>query len=184
MKIKLSQDEVSQTFNLKKLLGYDPSEDQKELFYALAVDKMVQRTVEGKDINGKKMGSYAPYSPDYAKLKGVSRSSVDMVLNGDMLDSFEDSNEGKGILKISIKDGVETEKAYNHNVGDTLPKRPWFGFKSEKDIKDILIEVDDLKDDTEKESGSRVKSAFGDLAELRAAINKLTLEVDNGEGDS
>jgi hypothetical protein len=62
-KPKYSLKEVSQKFNLKKLLGYEPSEKQKELFYELAVDKMVDRTTSGIDIDGKK---FKPYTKEYA----------------------------------------------------------------------------------------------------------------------
>jgi len=37
----------------------------------------------------------------------------------------------KNLVKIKIGEGVDTLKAYNHNVGDTLPKRTFFGVKEE-----------------------------------------------------
>ena len=146
-KPKYSKSEVSQEFNLKELLGYSPTNDQKELFYDLVVEKMVERTTSGKDIDNRK---FTQYSPEYAKMKGVSRKSVDLVLNGDMLSSFEESSTSNpDIVKIMVKDskdGVETLKSYNHNTGDTVPARTYFGINGEKDIDSVISEVDSIRE--------------------------------------
>jgi len=168
---KYSKSEVSQTFNLKQILGYEPTERQKEAFYELAVNKMVDRTTNGKDINNRK---FTEYSESYAKQKGVTRNSVDLVLNGDMLSSFEKSLQRKNLIKIKIAEGKETLKAYNHNVGDTLPQRQFFGFKDEKQIKEVIQQVDSLK-----ESG---RESPLNLAELRAAV-AATIDIEFGGFD-
>ena len=165
---KYSKKEVSQTFNLKKLLGYEPSERQKEAFFELAVNKMVDRTTSGKDIDNRK---FTKYSKEYAEKKGVSRTSVDLVLDGNMLSSFEQSKQQKNLIKIKMQEGKETLKAFNHNVGDTLPQRQFFGFKDEKQIKDVLKQVDSIKE-TGRESALN-------LAELRAAV-AATIDIEFG----
>jgi len=169
---KYSKKEVSQKFNLKKLLGYSPSERQKELFFELAVNKMVQRTASGQDIDGKK---FTQYTKDYAAKKGVSRSSVDLILDGDMLNSNIKESKQKNIVKIKVEDGVETLKSYNHNVGDTLPTRTYFGFKSEKDLSDVLNEVDTAKESTSRQ----VIEGISNLAELRAAVLSIDSEFES-----
>jgi hypothetical protein len=168
-KPKYSKSEVSQTFNLKKILGYSPSERQKEMFFNLAVDKMVQRTAQGTDINGK---SFKPYSKEYAAEKGVSRGSVDLIREGDMLDSNIKESKQKNILKIKVEEGRETLKSFNHNTGDTLPKRNYFGFKDEKQLADVINQVDSIKD--EKKS---LLDSISDLAGLRQLISE-TIDVD------
>ena len=45
-----------------------------------------------------------------------------------------------------VKDGVETLKSYNHNTGDTLPVRTYFGIKGEKDIDSVISEVDSIRE--------------------------------------
>jgi hypothetical protein len=169
---KYSKKEVSQRFNLKELLGYEPSEDQKKLFYELAVDAMAQRTLNGSDIDGK---SFKPYSPEYAKSKGVSVNSVDLVLTGEMLSSFEESQSQKNIVKVKIQEGENTLKAYNHNVGDTLPKRQFFGLK---DVGQIVKKVDSLKEDTKQERKQKI-----DLAALRSALNDIRIETEGFNGE-
>lgn len=175
---KYSKREVSQKFNLKQLLGYEPSERQKDLFFELAVNKMVQRTAQGNDINGKK---FTQYSKEYAQTKGVSRSAVDLILKGDMLDSNKKETKQKNMLKIKVKEGVETLKSYNHNVGDKLPTRTYFGFKNEKDLSDVIDEVDSRKTAETSSPGVLLR----DLALLRQTINE-TVDVnftgfDDGE---
>jgi len=171
---KYSKREVSQKFNLKTLLGYEPSEKQKKLFYDLAVAKMANRTMDGNDINGRK---FKQYSESYADAKGVSRDSVDLVLKGDMLSSFELSLERKNLVKIKIEEGKETLKAFNSNVGDTLPKRTFFGFKSKKDLDDVISEVDSFKE-------RRVEEEKIDLATLREALKLITVKAEGFDGES
>lgn len=177
---KYSKREVSQKFNLKKLLGYEPSERQKEIFFQLTVDKMVQRTAEGKDINGSK---FTQYSKDYAAKKGVSRSSVDLILEGDMLNSNIKESKQKNILKIKVKEGVETLKSFNHNTGDTLPTRTYFGFKDEKDLVDVLSSVDELKPSADNRP-SLTSQAFN-LATLRSAVDEtINIDFQGFDGES
>jgi hypothetical protein len=169
---KLTLKEVSQTFNLKELLGYEPSDRQRRLFYDLAVDKIVERTSSGKDVNG---GKFEKYSKAYAEKKGVSRGSVDLILEGTMLSSFEESQgRQKGLVKIKMEEGVETKKAYNHCTGDTLPKRDFFGITKESELKQILREVDGAA-----EAGAKAEKKI-DLAALRRAVAAITLDT-NGD---
>jgi len=174
---KYTKAEVSQKFNLKKILGYDPTEEQKQLFYELVVDRIVTRTTDGKDIEGKK---FTKYSEQYAEKKGVSRDSVDLVLNGDMLNSFEESVERKNIIKVAVGEGVETLKSFNHNVGDTLPKRTYFGVIKDSELNSIKREVDSLKTTRQEQPQGQALT----LADIRAALNELdiTFEGFNGEG--
>ena len=179
-KPKYSKDEISQRFNLKELLGYEPSEEQKKAFYELAVDKMVQRTADGKDISGKK---FTQYSEEYANFKGVSRSSVDLILSGDMLSSFEESQAQKNIVKIKIAED-QTLKAYNHNVGDTLPKRTFFGLLDESSVSRILKQVDSLESRRQSGDTKATKEKSFNLADLRDAINVISADFGGFDGDS
>lgn len=154
-----------------------PSEDQKKLFYELAVDNIVKRTTSGKDIDGSK---FTKYSKEYAKKKGVPRSSVDLVLEGDMLRSFEDSDSTGNIVKISMEEGDQTLKAYNHNVGDTLPARTFFGIKKESEMNRIVRQVKAaaITSDETEESGPSQRTAMT-IAELRRAISAtITTETE------
>jgi hypothetical protein len=170
-KPKYSKDEVSQTFNLKELLGYKPSGIQKELFAELVIDKIVDRTISGKDIDGKK---FQKYSKEYAKFKGVSRDSVDMIFDGDMLNSIEYEAVSTNQVKVKVGEGVDTLKAFNHNISDTLPTRTFFGFKDEKQIKDIIEQVDLVREieKEERQDNPRISAA-----DLRQAVFE-TIDID------
>lgn len=181
---KLTKNEIKQRFNLKKLLGYSPSQQQKELFYELAVDKMVQRTASGKDINNE---NFKPYTKEYAAKKGVSRNSVDLILTGDMLNSIEKDAPGD-FVDIQIASN-ETGKAhgnitgsYGKPSGSKAKARDFFGFKNEEDLQDILTNVDAAKD-REPATGSSLTSQAIDLVALRQAVREVEVEF-SGFGNS
>lgn len=174
MKRTISQKKISQVFNLDDLLGYKPNERQKRLFYELAKDKMVQRTSEGLDIDNK---PFPIYTSNYADQKGVTRSSVDLIDTGKMLDSFKEEI-GSSVVRIELESD-QTDKAYGHitsfrghpTIKDRGKKRDFFGFKSESDIQDILGEVDVLRTEQEIEE----RNTF-DLADLRNFTQMLALD--------
>jgi hypothetical protein len=172
---KHSKQEVSQRFNLKELLGYEPTERQKKMFYELAVNKMVQRTADGDDIDGI---PFTPYSEKYAKRKGVTIEAVDLILTGKMLSSFEDSQAQKNVVKVKISEGKETLKAYNHCYGDTLPQRNFFGIVNEDDVNSIVKEVDSVKDEPAAKKG-RIN-----LSDLRDAVRVISADFGDFNGQN
>ena len=120
---RLSLTEVSQTINLSEILGREPTERESQAFIEEAINLIIERTQSGVDRNGK---AFTKYSEEYADLKGVSRGDVDMTFKGDMLSAIDGMSDN-GEIVLFINDENETLKAYNHNVGDTLPKRTFFG---------------------------------------------------------
>lgn len=123
--IVVSLSEMNQEINLEKYLGREPTETEKQRFADLAIDTITTRTLDGKTING---GKFAKYSKAYADKKGVTQDSVDLFLDGDMLGSIRRRVEGEkqNTLMIALQED-QVPKGYNHNVGDTVKKRPWFG---------------------------------------------------------
>ena len=59
---------------------------------------------------------------EYAEREKGGRTLPNLELEGDMLRSLEFKPTDKGI-EIGIFDSSQTPKAFNHNTGDTLPKR-------------------------------------------------------------
>ncbi len=176
-----SQAKVSQKYNLKEILGYKPSSRQKELFYNLAVDRIVQRTANGRDIDNR---NFTPYSEEYAEKKGVSRNSVDLILTGDMLNAFEENQRQPNMVEIKIEGGIDAKKAYNHDKGDTLPKREFFGFKKESDIMDIVMAVDAIKEQKEQPASQNIAEQTQNLVSLRAAITQnITIDTEGFNSD-
>lgn len=131
--ISLSNRIMSQEIDLTKLLGRQPKPVELAAFEEEAIETIIKRTQSGKDRQGK---GFVPYSPEYADEKGSS--DVDLTLMGDML---------LGVKSRRTMDGVEiylesdqVPKGYNHQVGDTLPKREWFGL-NEKEAREIARRV-------------------------------------------
>lgn len=173
---KISDSEISQVFDLKKLLKYEPNDMQKELFYNLAVDKMVQRTSFGLDVNNEK---FPDYNLDYANKKGVTESSVDLILTGKMLNSFENA-EGKNTVEIKIKED-QTGKAHGNITGSYGKPRPvkskardFFGFKNSDELSDVLSQVDLLKN---PEQESKI-----DLSEISDLFNRINIGFEGFDG--
>ena len=170
---KISKDEISQSYDLKKLLDQNKvSKEQRDLFYQLVVDKIVDRTTGGKDINRK---NFTPYSEKYAERKGVDVNSVDLVLTGDMLSSIErDQSVGSGRVKIKL-DGDEAEKAYYHTTGGKVPIRDFFGFDDSDDLKGIIRQVKRLQP---REQEQEQEQPGIDLAELRSIIDAIRVDFE------
>ena len=125
----INKTKSEQKINLRTILGRKPSTEEKERFVIAAIEHINNRTLSGEDVEGSK---FHPYSEEYADKKGVTRTSVDLFLKGKMLDSIEPGSSTRDTVAFKIDDSEEAKKSYNHNVGDTLPKREFFGItKSE-----------------------------------------------------
>lgn len=145
MKPKLSEDEVSQTIDLKKVLGeVSEVESVSEAFAQALIDKIVARTTLGRDVSGKIFPKYSKsYSESLAfKVFGKSRGDVNMTLTGDMLASIEPEIE-QGKLKIQVTGSDNILKAFAHMTGYRghpflagKPKREFFGI-SEKELAEV-----------------------------------------------
>jgi len=109
----------------------------KQRFIERAVETINDRTQAGTSITGK---SFRKYSKAYAKEKG--QSNVDLLLTGSMLSNTtgEDFSRDKVKLFVGGSD-TETLKSFNHNVGDTLPKRTYFGLQ-QQEAKAIAREIE------------------------------------------
>jgi len=63
-------------------------------------------------------------SEDYAKYKKNGDELANLDLNGDMLNALTfKTNASTGKVTVGIFDNDQAIKSYNHNKGDTLPKR-------------------------------------------------------------
>ena len=125
---------MSQEINLRDILGRDPSQLELASFGEQAINRIIERTQDGKTLDGK---NFAAYSPEYAELKGSN--DVDLTLAGDMLLSVDSRFSGSSV-ELFIDDELNTKKGYNHHVGDTLPKRPWFGL-TDKEAREIANDI-------------------------------------------
>ena len=172
---KITLDEVSQEFDLKKLFGVDlDAPELMEYIGERIIEKIRERTLDGKGINGKNLKK--PYSESYSKTPefkafGKSKSNVNMTLSGDMLGLMQIIEAEDGKIKIGWDDPEQTAKAYNHNAGDTLPKRPFFGLNN-TETKELVRE---LRPEIKK--AIEIKERDGDSAFDKFA-SRLLEEID------
>jgi hypothetical protein len=160
-KINITLDELSQEVDLSEYLGRKPTSSEKELFADIAKATIESRTLDGKTING---GKFKKYSKTYADLKGVTRDSVDLFLKGDMLDGIgrRKSKEKSSTVYIQMKKGLQTKKSYNHNSGQTVPKREFFGI-TDAEASELANQIKESKKSTS-------------ISELKAALAMLDIE--------
>jgi len=131
---------VYQKFNLKELFGVVPDAETRAAFGQAVIDRIKERTESGSGIGGAPFKSDS-YSDEYAdslefKAHGKSKSDVNMELSGDMMGLMDIIQESTQTVTIGWADEKENLKAFNHNTGDTVPKRPFFGL-SAKEVKEI-----------------------------------------------
>lgn len=159
--LTVTLEELSQEVNLANYLGRKPTSIEKELFASMAIEVINTRTLDGQTINN---GKFTKYSKDYADKKGVTRDSVDLFLEGDMLNSIgrRTSKEKSDTVFIQVGKGLDTKKAYNHNVGDTLPKREFFGI-TDNEARNIARQIEQETPRQQSQSISLLQQAINQL---------------------
>ena len=113
------------------------------------IDRIIERTEDNKTVSG---GDFARYSKSYVKSAafrryGKSKGDVNMTLKGSMLDAIDITKDSASSVRIGFDDKTNEKKAANHNKGNTVPKREFFGIKrTELDAirKDFKSEIDGL----------------------------------------
>lgn len=130
-----------------------------------------------KGINGK----YQKLSDDYAKYKQktVGNKTPNLELTGSMLDNLELDSDDDGFI-IRVND-ADVEKAYNHQVGDTVPARQFLPFDDgtfkDEIVKKIKSEL--KKYESGKTKAKEVKKEFTPVN--NADFNKLLNEYNKSK---
>jgi len=126
------------------------TKSQRRAIADLAIEFMVDRTLEGRDVNGKRFPKYSKgyiESLDF-KNAGKSPGKVDLQLSGDMLASIALLNETDGKIVVGIPDGSEEAGRAEGNIlgsygGDPNPKkaRKFLGINKDnlKKIIDLVV---------------------------------------------
>lgn len=148
MKVNESLKEVSLEIDLKKDLGGEvESASARRLIAEDLIQSIINRSTDGIGVT--KSGSeykLPKYSKDYIdslefKAYGKTPSEINLQLTGTMLDSIEVLESTPDKIKIGIV-GEEAPKAYNHQTGDTVPKRSFIGATKE-DLSKLKSEYSD-----------------------------------------
>ena len=173
------------TFELTKDIDDNVLEDANFAAGEVAVDAIreyaQQRKSTVKGVNGK----YAKLSKEYAvrKQEQVGNKSPNLELTGSMLDGLQvDSDDDGFIIRV---DDADVEKAYNHQVGDTLPKRQFLPldnqtFKGEI-LKRIKSELKKYKSGTKR--ARQVESEFTPVnnADFNKLLKQFNKENENNK---
>lgn len=157
---RITLSEVEQEIDLDEFFPeIDFSEERafKEALAQAIIDRIVSRTEAGDGMKisssgqGRPVKLYAPYSDEYSdslefKAAGKKRNKINMTLTGDMLAAVDVVDTKGNRIKVGVIDDEQIPKAFNHNVGDTVPERPWFGV-SKSELREIL---EDFRPDLER----------------------------------
>ena len=151
---KMSEKQVSKTINLKSYgqlwANVDNKTEAKEEIAEFVIDSILDSVGEGKSpVKGGRWKK--SLSSEYLKVKkGFSSSGIaNMELTGDMLDSLISKSKANSI-EVGIFSKKEAPKAFNHNTGDTLPKRQFIPTERQKFDKDIEDGIKDILKDHER----------------------------------
>lgn len=111
---------------------------EKEKIGRLIIARIIERTLAGRDVNNQPFASYDPkYKASLVFELAGKTDNVNLKLTNNMLNSLRliDVKTPKYIV-IGI-DNRTQPYAYNHNIGDTLPKREFIGI-NKADLQQIL----------------------------------------------
>lgn len=148
MRRKITESEVYQEIDLAEIYGRDPTTEELVEFADAAKNEIIDRTQQGRDIDGNR---FASYEKEYADFKGVSRNDVDLTLFGDMLDGLNTQVRGSRVF-ISM-DQDQAAKAHGNiegTYGQSSPipgkARDFFGLR-EADARAIARQVQRVVND-------------------------------------
>lgn len=113
---------------------------EREQFAKQAINKILERTDQGLDINGNK---FASYSDSYAssldfKNAGKSKGEVNLRLTNEMMDSLGLISHGPGEIYLGYRQGTAAnDKAAWNEASDNGPSRKFLGI-AERDLNQMV----------------------------------------------
>lgn len=179
-----SKYKLKQKINLREILGFSPSETQKEQIGQAIIDRIIDRTESNKSVNGT---GFKKYSKQYInseefELYGKNPGDINLTLKGDMLNSIDIIDSTRDTITIGFDDPTEEKKAANHQKGVTVPSRPFFGVtKSDiNTIKKDFINEEEVQEEERQTLASFFATSEADQQALVALITSL-FETPGGE---
>ena len=134
------------------LSGYGLTPDEKDEVADLIIERIVNRTQQGKDKDGQRFSSYSQAYKESLDFKVAGKSNlVDLQLSGDMLAALSILDKTSRSVTIGFERGSEENAKADGNIRGTYGKskpipgkaRDFLGI-SERELKRI---VDDVKSD-------------------------------------
>ena len=105
----------------------------RTLLGELIIERMLDRTERGEDIEGRSFRRYSANYIDWLRKIGAS-TTVDLSLTGEMLASIRVLSHGTGFIDIGIEAGTfASEKARWQQGGNpNVPSRPFMGIRDDE----------------------------------------------------
>jgi hypothetical protein len=172
---------VEQTIDLEETFGvsFKGMRSLREALGEAILDTIRKRSEAGKGLrfSGERATPVTlkkPYSKAYKdsldfKAFGKSPAKINMTLTGDMLGLMDIKKQTGESITIGWDEKDENAKAYNHSVGDTVPRRPFFGVsKTElnKIKKDFSAEIREAVNTRNSEGRKAFESRVAGLLNL------------------
>ena len=187
-----SKTKVEQTIELDDVFDIDFTElrSLREAIGEAILQRIKERTEAGEGIasygeSPRIVALKAPYSKAYEKsldfaAAGKSRGKVNMRLTGDMLELMDIKRQNGNSITIGWTDSTENAKAYNHNVGDTVPRRPFFGI-SKKELFEIKDQFqDEILEAIEMQKSGKSKEFEKKVEQLLNMIGASDVDAEEG----
>lgn len=139
----IKKTETSFEIDLEDLLEDVPKSDRKKALRDVGeflVEQVLDYIGQGKSpVSG--VGDFKKLNKAYAEKEKAGDRLANLDLNGSMLDALTFKVSGNKVI-VGIFDEDQAIKSYNHNKGDTLPKRQFIPEKGQILKKDIRDNVD------------------------------------------
>lgn len=139
----ISQDQVTKEVNLNLPSGLDSSvaKEIKEEVGDFIKVSILDYVGDGKSpVTGR---PFKALNTDYAEEEKGGRRLANLDLNGDMLNAVEFKITPDGV-EVGIFDSGQSPKAYNHNQGDTLPRRQFIPEPKQRFVGDIERGINEI----------------------------------------
>ncbi len=135
---------IRQRIDLSEFFDETLSADIKEEIGQAFIDRIVERSEKGRDVNGSPLRAYSKEykeSEDFQRF-GKSASKRNMTLTGDMLESIDIDINGNS-LDVEITDSFQAAKAHGNITGkngEWKVKRDFFGVTN-AEVRKIAREI-------------------------------------------
>lgn len=135
----MSEPQKKKRFNLPS--DFDSTDRDKAA--SLIIEKIVQRTTNNIDSEGKRFKNYSEaYSSSLEfKIANKSKNDPNLTLTGDMLNSIQVIDTGPGFITLGYNEGTpENDKATWAERSDNGPARKFLGL-TDKELEQVIAEV-------------------------------------------
>lgn len=124
-----NQSEYELIVDANELMGFDLQDSAVRQLGEAIVRRIVDRTQGGLDVDGRtQRPSYSQAYKDSFEFQALGKTNrVNLTLLGSMMGLLSVKNVDRQIITIGWNDSTENAKGFNHNTGDTLPRREFLG---------------------------------------------------------